>query len=56
MGLLDQPTVVAFAIEALGKLRFGGAREQIARMVDSADENVRDQARKALKRLDSAAV
>lgn len=51
MELLDDPTVAAFAVQALGKLKYAKARSQIAKLADSPDRNVRDQARKALKRL-----
>jgi hypothetical protein len=54
LGLLDDPTVAAFAVEALGKLKAHDAREPISAMLDSSDKNVRDQAKKALKRIDSA--
>lgn len=53
LSLLDDPTVAAFAIEALGKMRFAAARPSIAELVDHSDENIRDQAKKALKRIDS---
>ena len=52
LSLLDDPTVSAFAIEALGKMRHAPARGSIAGMLDHSDKNVRDQARKALKRID----
>lgn len=51
--LLEDPTVAPFAVEALGKLKALSARERVADMLDSADKNVRDQAKKALKRIDS---
>jgi hypothetical protein len=54
LGLLNDPTVAAFAVEALGKLKAHDARDRIAAMLDSSDKNVRDQAKKALKRIDSA--
>jgi hypothetical protein len=52
LGLLDDPAVSAFAVEALGKLKFAGARARIAELLDHSDKNVRDQAKKALKRID----
>ncbi|MGH3391006.1 MAG: HEAT repeat domain-containing protein [Actinomadura sp.] len=52
LGLLDDPAVSAFAVEALGKLKFTEAREPIARLLGHSDKNVRDQAEKALKRID----
>lgn len=52
LGLLDDPTVRAFAIEALGKMKLKAARAIIAEMLDHSDKNVGDQARKALKRID----
>jgi hypothetical protein len=51
LGLLDDPTVATFAVEALGKLRCQGARDRISDLLDSPDKNVRDQATKAFKRL-----
>ena len=51
MELLDDPTVVAFAIEALGKMKIESAKAPIERLINSPDENVRVQAKKALKRL-----
>lgn len=51
-GLLDDPTVAAPAIHALGKTRFTAARPTIEAMLSSSDKNVRDEARKALKRFD----
>jgi HEAT repeat protein len=55
LGLLDDPTVAAFAVEALGKTKLARARDRIEEQLHSPDKNVRDQARKALKRIDSAA-
>ncbi|MGY1396907.1 HEAT repeat domain-containing protein [Streptomyces sp. SS10] len=49
--LLDDPTVAASAIEALGKMKFVEARERIERLLDHSDTNVRNQAKKALKRI-----
>ncbi|GGK75602.1 HEAT repeat domain-containing protein [Mangrovihabitans endophyticus] len=54
MGLLGQPSVAAFAVQALGRLRCTQARDDIAGLLDNPDENVREQARKALKRIDQA--
>jgi HEAT repeat protein len=53
LGLLDDPTVASSAIEALGKMKFVEAREQIERLLDHSDSNVRLQAKKALKRIGS---
>lgn len=52
LSLQDDPPVSAFAIEALGKMKFIGARSSIEAMLGHSDKNVRDQAKKALKRLD----
>ncbi|MFD6033109.1 HEAT repeat domain-containing protein [Streptomyces griseoincarnatus] len=49
--LLDAPTVAASAIEALGKMKFVEARERIERLLDHSNTNVRNQAKKALKRI-----
>jgi hypothetical protein len=49
--LLDDPVVTADAVQALGKLRFTAARQRIEGLLTSNDRNVRDQAKKALKRL-----
>jgi HEAT repeat protein len=51
VSLLDDPTVSAFAIEALGKMKFIAAEAPIERLLDHSDKNIRDQAKKALKRL-----
>jgi HEAT repeat protein len=51
VGLLDDPAVSAFAIEALGKMKITDAREQIEGMLTSPNKNIRDQAKKALKRI-----
>jgi HEAT repeat protein len=51
LGLLDDPTVASSAIEALGKMKFVEAREQIEPLIDHSDRNIRDQAKKALKRI-----
>lgn len=51
-GLLDDPAVSAHAIAALGKMRFAAARPAIEAMLASSDKNVRDEAKKALKRID----
>jgi HEAT repeat protein len=40
VSLLDDPTVRAFAIEALGKMKFTGARSSIAELLDHEDKNV----------------
>lgn len=53
MDLLDDDTVSPHAIEALGKLKYAPARERIAAMLNHA-ENVRDQSKKALRRIDKA--
>ncbi|MEV6825584.1 HEAT repeat domain-containing protein [Amycolatopsis sp. NPDC051102] len=53
LSLLDDPTVTAFAVEALGKMRFTEARDQVVALLENSDKNVRDQAKKALKRIDS---
>jgi hypothetical protein len=52
LGLLDDPAVSAFAVEALGKLKYAEARAPIAELLHHSDKNVKDQARKALKRID----
>jgi HEAT repeat protein len=52
LSLLDDPTVSAFAVEALGKMKITAARGPIAKLLDHPDKNVRDQAKKALKRID----
>lgn len=51
-GLLDDPTVSAHAIGALGKMRATAARPAIEAMLASSDKNVRDAAKQALKRID----
>lgn len=51
-GLLDDPAVSAHAIAALGKMRFTAARGAIETMLSSPDKNVRDEAKKALRRID----
>jgi HEAT repeat protein len=51
LGLLDDPAVASSAIEALGKMKFVEAREQIEPLIDHSDRNIRDQAKKALKRI-----
>ncbi|WP_188285831.1 HEAT repeat domain-containing protein [Streptomyces sp. CBMA29] len=51
LGLLDDPTVIDSAVESLGKMKFFEARERIEGLLDHSDINVRDQAKKALKRL-----
>lgn len=52
LGLLDDPSVAAFAVQALGKLKYIEARPKIAELMSHSDRNVRDQAKKALKRID----
>jgi HEAT repeat protein len=52
LDLLDDQTVCAFAVDALGKMKVRRARSSIEAMLGNADKNVRDQARKALKRID----
>lgn len=52
VSLLDDPSVCAHAIGALGKMRVDAARPAIEAMLASSDKNVRDQAKKALKRID----
>jgi HEAT repeat protein len=51
--LLDDPTVCAFAIEALGKTKIVAAEGSIERLLDHPDKNIRDQAKRALKRIRS---
>jgi hypothetical protein len=51
-GLLDDPPVSAYAVAALGKMQVSAARPAIEAMLSSADKNVRDEAKKALKRID----
>jgi hypothetical protein len=51
--LLDDPTIRATAVEALGKVRYAPAREPIEALLSDPHKNVRDQAKKALKRIDS---
>jgi HEAT repeat protein len=53
-GLLDDPAVSAPAIAALGKMRIVAARPAIEAMLNNQDENLRDEAKKTLKRLASA--
>lgn len=55
LDLLDDPTVAAFSVEALGKMKFFDARKRIESLLSSDDQNVRTQAKKALKRIGSAA-
>lgn len=52
LNLLDDPTVSAFAVQAIGKMRLAEAREEIASLLQHSDKNIRDQAKKALKRID----
>ena len=54
LGLLDDPAVCAFAIDALGKMRYEPARDMIAALLDDPDRTVRTYAKKALRRLDEA--
>ncbi|MEO3764602.1 HEAT repeat domain-containing protein [Streptomyces sp. B8F3] len=51
LDLIDDSSVAPSAIEALGKMKFKEARERIASLVEDPDENVRSQAKKALKRI-----
>ncbi|MFF2845092.1 HEAT repeat domain-containing protein [Streptomyces sp. NPDC058001] len=51
LSLLDDQTVAPSAIEALGKMKFAGARDRIEGLLDDPSENVRNQAKKALKRM-----
>lgn len=54
LSLLDDPSVRASAVAALGRLRYTPARAPIEPMLGDPDKNVRDQAKKALKRIDDA--
>lgn len=54
LGLLDDPSVRAFAVEAVGLMRYLPARELVAGLCGDPDENVRAQAKKALKRIDQS--
>jgi HEAT repeat protein len=54
ISLLDDPTVCAFAIAALGRMRFTTARAAVEAALTDPDKNVRDQAKKSLKRLEQA--
>ncbi len=49
--LLDDRTVVTFALHALGRIRYSPARVQIERLADDPNDEVRRQVRYALKRL-----
>jgi hypothetical protein len=49
--LFDDPSVVSFAIQALDTMKVADAGSAIENMLSSSDENVRDQAKKALKRI-----
>ncbi|WP_432015298.1 HEAT repeat domain-containing protein [Streptomyces cucumeris] len=51
VSLLDDPTVAPSVIEALGKMKFVDARDRVRDLLDAPDKNVRDQAKKALKRM-----
>jgi hypothetical protein len=51
--LLDDPTIRAAAIGALGKMRYAPARASIEALLSDPHKHVRDQAKKALKRIDS---
>lgn len=53
LSLLDDPTVAPFAVQGLGRIRHIPARPQLEQALDSPDKNVRDQAKKALKRLEA---
>lgn len=50
LGLLDDPTVAPFAVQALGRLKYRAAKARLVELLDHEDKNVRDQAKKALKR------
>jgi hypothetical protein len=54
LGLLDDPPVRADAIEAVGLMRFVPARDLVAGLCGDPDENMRRQAKKALKRIDQS--
>lgn len=51
LSLLDDPAVAPYAVQSLGRLRHAPARPQLEQALTSPDENVRAQAKKALKRL-----
>jgi len=51
---LEDPLVRTDAIEAIGLMRYVPARELVAGLCADPDENVRAQAKKALKRIDQA--
>jgi YD repeat-containing protein len=51
LSLLDDPSVRAFAVGALGRMRYTAARAPVEAMLSHSDKNVRDQAKKALKRI-----
>ncbi|WP_166677869.1 HEAT repeat domain-containing protein [Amycolatopsis arida] len=53
LSLLDDPTVAPQAVQGLGRIRHEPARPPIEQALDSPDENVRYQAKRALKRLTS---
>lgn len=52
LSLLDDTAVSAFAIEALGKMKLAEARGPIAELVGHSDKNIRDQAKRAIRRID----
>lgn len=52
LSVLDDPTVAAFAADALGRMKFAEARASIEELLTHPDKNVRNQAKKALKRID----
>jgi HEAT repeat protein len=52
LSLLDDPTVSPFAVEVLGKMKVTAARGPVSELLGHPDKNVRDQAKKALKRID----
>jgi hypothetical protein len=54
ISLLDDQTVNAFAVEALGKMKAAVARESIVQLEGHPEKIVRDQVKKALKRIDAA--
>jgi hypothetical protein len=52
IGLLDDPTVVAWAIQGLGRLRYAPARPHLEEALRSPDKDIQAMAKKALKRLE----
>ena len=51
IGLLNDSEVAAYVVEALGKLKCIKAKEKIRTLENSSDKNIKDQVKKALKRL-----